>query len=208
MARLDAAARFVPTWFFGAKAVTGVSDVNREQATAVHTTVPVVSTARGRNAAVVRARSESIFITKKPVSAKLFGFNSQEIPANGCVQQTRWSQNSQRTGNLPVGQMFTVLRQFWPAKSLRIWLEKQVIDRVFCRIRENQRPAARFRTPDPSAAPFFELAHGQSYHEFEAEPTVPMPDFPPNQFQASRSGNPYRHPRGDSGLARRDSSRD
>lgn len=108
MARLDAAARFVPTYLFGVKSVTGVSDVNREQATAVHTTVPVVSTVMDRNAAVVRARSESIFITKKPVSAKLFGFNPEEIPPTGCVQQTRWSRNSQRTGNLPVGQMFTV----------------------------------------------------------------------------------------------------
>ena len=62
MARLDAAARFVTASLLRSKSVTGLFELNREQATAGRTMVPVVSTALDRDAAVVRARSESIII--------------------------------------------------------------------------------------------------------------------------------------------------
>ena len=66
MARLDAAARFIPTLMFSLIAATGASVMNREQPTTAETTASVVSPDAVRHAAFVSALSESIIVLDKP----------------------------------------------------------------------------------------------------------------------------------------------
>ena len=79
MARLDAAALFVPTLMIELTPFNGSIVVNCEQATAAWIPRTVVD----REAAVVRARSEFSMISDKPVSVILFRCITDNNPAEG-----------------------------------------------------------------------------------------------------------------------------
>ncbi len=82
MARLDAAAHFIPTWTFNLTALAAAFAVNREQATAV-----IGSSVVDRESAVVRARSEFSIISDKPVSLVLFRCSFDDTPAGVFAQK-------------------------------------------------------------------------------------------------------------------------
>ena len=79
MARLDAAAHFIPTLRSDLTASTWQFVVNREQATAAF----VISEVIDRDDAVVRARSEFSMISDKPVSVILLRCITDNNPAEG-----------------------------------------------------------------------------------------------------------------------------
>jgi len=123
MARLDAAAHFIPTLTFNLTALTAAFAVNREQATAAFNESSVTD----QDAAVVRARSEFSIISDKPVSLVLFRSSSHDTPAKFLPNLITlvWGKGS-------------FSRRIQHPNCVRLSPEKQAIARVFCRIRENE----------------------------------------------------------------------